>query len=97
LTVKNTDKDTVQKLFESSATSLATTKLDSPNVNPSDPNNKKGTFDDSAPRGSYNTGKENSEAASSVVGSSSWPANSFINFNGKWRPSVERAELALLG
>jgi len=81
LTVKNTDKTTVQKLFESSATSLATTKLDSPNVNPSDPNNKKGPLTIGA-AGSYNTGKENSEGRFVVVGSSSWPANSFINFNG---------------
>jgi ABC-type uncharacterized transport system involved in gliding motility auxiliary subunit len=81
LTVKNADKTTVQKLFESSATSLATTKLDSPNVNPSDPNNKKGPLTIGA-AGSYNTGKENSEGRFVVVGSSSWPANSFINFNG---------------
>jgi ABC-type uncharacterized transport system involved in gliding motility auxiliary subunit len=81
LTVKNTDKTTVQKLFESSATSLATTKLDSPNVNPSDLNNKKGPLTIGA-AGSYNTGKENSEGRFVVVGSSSWPANSFINFNG---------------
>ena len=37
LTIKNTDKTTVQKLFESSDSSLATTKLDTPNVNPNDP------------------------------------------------------------
>lgn len=81
LTIKNTDKTTIQKLFESSATSLATTKLDSPNVNPSDPNNKKGPLTIGA-AGSYKTGKENSEGRFVVVGSSSWPANSFINFNG---------------
>jgi len=85
LTVKSTDKTTVQKLFESSATSLATTKLDSPNVNPSDPNNKKGPLTIGA-AGSYKTGKENSEGRFVVVGSSAWPANSFItnnmSFNG---------------
>ena len=81
LTIKNTDKSTVQKLFESSATSLATSKLDSPNVNPSDPDNKKGPLTIGA-AGSYKTGKENSEGRFVVVGSSSWPANSFINFNG---------------
>ena len=81
LTVKSTDKTTVQKLFESSATSLATTKLDSPNVNPSDPNNKKGPLTIGA-AGSYKTGKENSEGRFVVVGSSAWPANSFITFNG---------------
>ena len=81
LTIKNTDKTTVQKLFQSSATSLATSKLDSPNVNPSDPDNKKGPLTIGA-AGSYKTGKENSEGRFVVVGSSSWPANSFINFNG---------------
>ena len=81
LTVKSTDKTTVQKLFESSATSLATTKLDSPNVNPSDPSNKKGPLTIGA-AGSYKTGKENSEGRFVVVGSSAWPANSFITFNG---------------
>ena len=81
LTVKNTDKTNVQKLFESSATSLATVKLDSPNIDQRDPNNKKGPLTIGA-AGSYTTGKENSEGRFVVVGSSSWPANSFINFNG---------------
>ena len=81
LTVKDTDKSKVRKLFESSASSLATTALNSPNVNPSDPNNKKGPLTIGA-AGSYATGKENSEGRFVVVGSSSWPANSFINFNG---------------
>jgi ABC-type uncharacterized transport system involved in gliding motility auxiliary subunit len=81
LTIKNTDKTTVQKLFESSATSLATAKLDSPTIDQRDPNNKKGPLTIGA-AGSYTTGKENSEGRFVVVGSSSWPANSFINFNG---------------
>jgi ABC-type uncharacterized transport system involved in gliding motility auxiliary subunit len=81
LTVKNADKTRVQKLFESSASSLATAKLDSPNVDPRDPKNKKGPLTIAA-AGSYTTGKENSEGRFVVVGSSSWSANSFINFNG---------------
>jgi ABC-type uncharacterized transport system involved in gliding motility auxiliary subunit len=81
LTIKNTDKSTVQKLFESSDTSLATTKLDSPNVNPNDPSNKRGPMTIAA-AGTYKTGKENSEGRFVVVGSSSWVANSFISFNG---------------
>jgi ABC-type uncharacterized transport system involved in gliding motility auxiliary subunit len=81
LTVKNTDKSRVQKLFESSASSLATTALNSPNVDPNDPKNKKGPMTIAA-AGSYTTGKENSEGRFVVVGSSSWPANSFISFNG---------------
>jgi len=81
LTIKNTDKSTVQKLFESSDSSLATTKLDSASINPSDPANKRGPMTIAA-AGTYKTGKENSEGRFVVVGSSSWVANSFISFNG---------------
>ena len=79
--IKNTDKSTVQKLFESSEASLATSKLDTPNINPSDPSNKKGPMTIAA-AGTYKTGKENSEGRFVVVGSSSWVANSFLSFNG---------------
>jgi ABC-type uncharacterized transport system involved in gliding motility auxiliary subunit len=81
LTIKNTDKSTVQKLFESSDSSLATNKLDTPDVNPKDPTNKPGPMIIAA-AGSYKTGKENSEGRFVVVGSSSWVTNSFISFNG---------------
>jgi gliding motility-associatede transport system auxiliary component len=81
LTIKNTDKSTVQKLFESSDSSLATTKLDSASVNPSDPSNKRGPMTIAA-AGVFKTGKENAEGRFVVVGSSSWVANSFISFNG---------------
>ena len=81
LEIKNGDKTTVEKLFDSSATSLATTKLDSPNVNPSDPQNKKGPLTLAA-AGTYNTGKEGSEGRFVVVGDSSWAANAFMAFNG---------------
>ncbi len=79
--VKSGSKTTVQKLFGSSESSLATNKLDSPNVDPSDPKNKKGPMTIAA-AGSYNTGKENSQGRFVVIGSSAWAANSFINFNG---------------
>jgi ABC-type uncharacterized transport system involved in gliding motility auxiliary subunit len=78
---KNGDKTTVQKLFASSESSLATEKLNSPEVNPSDPKNKKGPLTIAA-AGSYNTGKENSQGRFVVIGSSAWAANSFIRFNG---------------
>jgi ABC-type uncharacterized transport system involved in gliding motility auxiliary subunit len=81
LTIKSTDKSTVQKLFESSDTSFATTKLDSPSVNTNDPNNKKGPLTMAA-AGSYATGKEKSEGRFFVVGTSTWATNSFLNFNG---------------
>jgi len=81
LDVKNGDKTTVQKLFGSSESSLATEKLNSPEVNPSDPKNKKGPLTIAA-AGNYNTGKENSQGRFVVIGSSAWAANSFLRFNG---------------
>jgi ABC-type uncharacterized transport system involved in gliding motility auxiliary subunit len=81
LDIKNTDKTTVEKLFDSSDSSLATTNLSSPEVKVNDPKNKKGPVTIAA-AGSYKTGKDNSQGRFVVVGSSSWAANSFINFNG---------------
>jgi ABC-type uncharacterized transport system involved in gliding motility auxiliary subunit len=79
--IKNGDKTTVEKVMSSSDTSQATTNLSSPEIDPNDPKNKKGPLTIAA-AGSYNTGKENSEGRFLVIGSSSWAANSFINFNG---------------
>jgi ABC-type uncharacterized transport system involved in gliding motility auxiliary subunit len=79
--IKNTDKTSVQKLFDSSSSSLATNNLSSASVDVNDPKNKKGPLTLAA-AGSYNTGKESSQGRFVVVGSSSWAANRFINFNG---------------
>jgi len=79
--IKNTDKTNVQKLFDSSSGSLATTNLSSGEVSVNDPQNKKGPLTIAA-AGTYSTGQENSQGRFVVVGSSSWAANSFINFNG---------------
>ncbi|HXY04102.1 MAG TPA: GldG family protein [Terriglobales bacterium] len=79
--VKNGDKTSVQKLFDSSDTSLATNNLNSPRVDPNDPKNRKGPMTIAA-AGTYNTGKQDSQGRFVVVGSSSWAENSFINFNG---------------
>ena len=81
LDVKNGDKTTVQKLFGSSDSSLATSNLSSPQVDPNDPKNRKGPLTIAA-AGTYNTGKQDSQGRFVVVGSSSWAANSFISFNG---------------
>jgi ABC-type uncharacterized transport system involved in gliding motility auxiliary subunit len=81
LQIKNTDKTNVQKLFDSSSTSLATSNLSSPSVNVNDPKNKKGPLTLAA-AGTFNTGKENSQGRFVVVGSSTWAANRFIDFNG---------------
>ena len=79
--VKNGDKTSVQKLFDSSSSSLATNNLSSPQVDANDPKNRKGPMTIAA-AGTYNTGKQDSQGRFVVVGSSSWAANSFINFNG---------------
>ncbi|MGA8151198.1 MAG: GldG family protein [Terriglobales bacterium] len=81
LEINNGDKTTIQKLFSSSDTSLATSNLSSPKVDTGDPKNRKGPLTIAA-AGSYNTGKQDSQGRFVVVGSSSWAANSFINFNG---------------
>lgn len=81
LDIKNSDKTTVQKLFSSSDTSLATSKLNSPAIDPRDPKNIKGPLLLAA-AGTYNTGKENTQGRFVVVGSSDWAANSFVGFNG---------------
>jgi ABC-type uncharacterized transport system involved in gliding motility auxiliary subunit len=83
LEIKNTDKTNVQKLFDSSETSLATSNLSSPSVADliKDPKNKKGPLTLGA-AGTYNTGKENSQGRFVVIGSSTWAANRFIGFNG---------------
>jgi ABC-type uncharacterized transport system involved in gliding motility auxiliary subunit len=81
LDIKNSDKTSVQKLFDSSESSLATSNLSSPAVDPNDPKNKKGPLTIAA-AATYNTGKQDSQGRFVVVGSSSWAANSFLNFNG---------------
>jgi len=81
LDTKNGEKTTVQKLFESSESSIATLKLNSDSIDTNDPKNKKGPLT-MAVAGTYKTGKENSQGRFVVIGSSLWVANGFINFNG---------------
>ncbi len=81
LEIKDADKTSVQKLFDSSENSLATSNLSSPDINLRDPKNKKGPFTLAAV-GSYSTGKPNAQGRFAVVGSSSWVANRFLGFNG---------------
>jgi ABC-type uncharacterized transport system involved in gliding motility auxiliary subunit len=66
---RNADKTTVEKLFDTSATSFATTNLSSPKINVKDPNNKQGPLT-LAVAGSYNTGKPSAQGRFVVVGSS---------------------------
>ena len=79
LEVKNGNKTTVQKLFSTSDRSIATTKLTSNEVNPSDPSNKKGPFALGA-AGTYNTGQANNSGRFVVVGSSGFLTNGMLNF-----------------
>ena len=79
--IKNGDKTNVEKLFDSSTSSLATTNLSSDRVSVQDPNNKKGPLTLAA-AGTYNTGKQNSQGRFVVIGSSGWVANRFITFEG---------------
>jgi ABC-type uncharacterized transport system involved in gliding motility auxiliary subunit len=79
--IKSADKTRVQKMFDSSESSLATSNLSSPSVDVNDPKNKKGPLTIAA-AGSYSTGKEKSQGRFVVVGSSGWIANRFIDFNG---------------
>jgi ABC-type uncharacterized transport system involved in gliding motility auxiliary subunit len=81
LQIKNTDKTSVQKLFDSSSTSLATNNLSSAAISLKDPKNKNGPLTLAA-AGTYNTGKENSQGRFVVVGNSRWAANQMIDFNG---------------
>jgi ABC-type uncharacterized transport system involved in gliding motility auxiliary subunit len=81
LEIRDTGQTTVQKLFDSSNSSLATGKLSSAKVKVDDPSNKKGPLTIAA-AGTYNSGKPNAQGRFVVIGSSSWAANRFIDFNG---------------
>jgi len=81
LDVKSGNKTSVQKLFDSSESSLATDKLSSPKIDPNDPKNKKGPLTIAA-AGTYSNGKKNSQGRFVVIGSSEWAANSFLGFKG---------------
>lgn len=79
LEVKNTDKTTVNKLFSTTGAAIATTNLTSNQVNPADPNNKKGPFVLGA-AGSYNTGNAKNPGRFVVIGSSGFLTNGMLGF-----------------
>lgn len=79
LEVKNGDKTTVSKLFSTTDAAIATTKLNSNAVNPSDPSNKKGPFVLGA-AGTYNNGKANDNGRFVVIGCSGFFANGMLKF-----------------
>jgi ABC-type uncharacterized transport system involved in gliding motility auxiliary subunit len=79
LEIKNTGKATVDKLFSTTDRAIATTNLNTNEVNPADPNNKKGPFVLGA-AGSYNTGKPSDPGRFVVIGSSGFLDNSMLGF-----------------
>lgn len=80
LTIKNGDKTTVEKLFETSDNSFATLNLKSADIRPSS-TDKKGPLTLGA-AGTYNVGGTGGSGRFIVVGSSRWIDNSFLRFNG---------------
>jgi ABC-type uncharacterized transport system involved in gliding motility auxiliary subunit len=79
LQMKNTDKTTLDQLFSTSDRAIATSKLNTNEVNPSDPSNKKGPFILGV-AGTYNTGKPTNPGRFVVIGSSGFLDNSMLHF-----------------
>ncbi len=77
LETKSADKTTVEKLFETSDNSYATTNLSSPEIRIDPRKDKKGPLTLAA-AGTYNTGKQGEQGRFVVVGSSSWAGNGFL-------------------
>src|SRR5580698_1540414 len=80
LEVKNGEKTSVEKLFETSDNSFATLNLASAEIK-AGKDDKKGPLTLGA-AGTYATGKENSTGRFVVVGSSRWVTNGFLRFDG---------------
>lgn len=76
---KSADKTTVETLLSTSENAIATTKLNSSAVNPSDPSNKKGPFVLGA-AGTYNTGDPGKPGRFVVIGNSAFQTNSMLGF-----------------
>jgi ABC-type uncharacterized transport system involved in gliding motility auxiliary subunit len=79
LQVKNGNKTTVDKLFSTTDSAIATFKLNSNEINPEDPSNKKGPFVLGA-AGTYNTGNSKNPGRFVVVGTSGFLNNSMLHF-----------------
>lgn len=79
LDAKSVDKASAEKLFSTTASSVAATNLSSPAIDPT--KGKKGPFALAA-AGTWSTGKEGGQGRFVVVGSSGWAANNILRFNG---------------
>ena len=97
LDVKNGDKTKVDKLFETTDDSIATTELILAMKSASHQERSAKARSRLAAAGTYTTGKENGNGRFVVVGSSGFASNGFIGFQRKSRPVPEHAELAELG
>jgi ABC-type uncharacterized transport system involved in gliding motility auxiliary subunit len=81
LEVKTADKTTVEKLFETSDNSFATTSLSSRAISINPARDRKGPLTLAA-AGTYNPGQGGVQGRFVVVGSSAWAANYILPFNG---------------
>jgi ABC-type uncharacterized transport system involved in gliding motility auxiliary subunit len=81
LTAKSEGKATTQELFKTLKTSFATKKLDKAEIEPDPANDKAGPLAVAA-AGSVSTDKPNTKGRFVVVGSSMWPSNSILRFQG---------------
>jgi ABC-type uncharacterized transport system involved in gliding motility auxiliary subunit len=81
LDVKTADKTSVEKLFETSDNSYATTNLSSRAISINPARDKKGPLTLAA-AGTYNPGQGGTQGRFVVVGSSAWVANYILPFNG---------------
>ena len=80
MTIANSGKSTLEKLFSTGERAEATSNLSSASVTLGDSKNKKGPFVLAA-AGEYSTGKPTSQGRFVVVGNSGFLANNFIGFN----------------
>lgn len=90
LDVKNTDTTTVSKLFSTTTRAIATTKLNSNQVNPNDPDNKKGPFVLGA-AGTYTKGNPSDPGRFVVIGSSGFVDNAMLGFQANRDLAVNAA------
>ncbi|RPI17751.1 MAG: hypothetical protein EHM65_02825 [Acidobacteriales bacterium] len=81
LEVKPADKVTPEKLFSTTANSVATQNLSSREIRLNPATDKKGPLALAA-AGAYNSGSEGAAGRFVVVGSSGWVANNVLPFNG---------------
>jgi ABC-type uncharacterized transport system involved in gliding motility auxiliary subunit len=82
LDVKSPEKGTAEKLFSTSASSFATTKINSSEIRIDPKTDKKGPLTLAAAGTYNNSGDKSKEGRFVVVGSSNWIVNNIVRFNG---------------